>query len=163
MRSFEGTVLFVSHDRGFIAELADMVLELEAGATPRLYYGDYAYYLEKKAALAAAAASPDQAPPDLARSAASLAPPPQSASWEDEKAKKARYRKLKKREEEILGRLMAVSSEKKGLENAMALPDTYSDGLKVKKILASIAELETEASALNEEWLGIADDLSSFE
>jgi len=163
LRSFEGTVLFVSHDRGFIAELADRVLELEAGTTPRLYYGDYAYYLEKKAALAAAASSPGQIPPDPARSGASLAPPQQSASWEDEKAKKARYRKLKKREEEILGRLMAVSAEKKGLENAMALPDTYSDGLKVKKILASIAGLDTEASALNEEWLEIADDLSSLE
>ncbi|MHB0896763.1 MAG: ABC-F family ATP-binding cassette domain-containing protein [Spirochaetales bacterium] len=163
LRSFEGTVLFVSHDRGFIAELADRVLELEAGTTPRLYYGDYAYYLEKKAALAAAASSPGQIPPDPARSGASLAPPQQSASWEDEKAKKARYRKLKKREKEILGRLMAVSAEKKGLENAMALPDTYSDGLKVKKILASIAGLDTEASALNEEWLEIADDLSSLE
>jgi len=162
LRSFEGTVLFVSHDRGFIAELADMVLELEAGTTPRLYYGDYAYYLEKKAALAAAA-SPDQPQPDPARSAATLVLPQQSASWDDEKAKKARYRKLKKREEEILGRLMAVSAEKKALENAMALPANYSDGIKVKKILASITELETEASALNEEWLEVADDLSTFE
>ena len=163
LRSFEGTVLFVSHDRGFIAELADMVLELEAGTTPRLYYGDYAYYLEKKAALAAAAASPAQPQPDLARSAAAAAPPQQSASWEDEKAKKARYRKMKKREEEILGRLMAVSAEKKALENAMALPANYTDGIKVKKILASITELETEASALNEEWLKLADELSALE
>ncbi|MFA5853155.1 MAG: ABC transporter C-terminal domain-containing protein, partial [Spirochaetales bacterium] len=99
----------------------------------------------------------------LARSAAAAAPPQQSASWEDEKAKKARYRKMKKREEEILGRLMAVSAEKKALENAMALPANYTDGIKVKKILASITELETEASALNEEWLELADELSALE
>ena len=165
LKSFEGTVLFVSHDRGFIAELADMVLELEAGTTPRLYYGDYAYYLEKKAALAAAAAAApsDQPSAGSARSAAAAVSAQQSASWEDEKAKKARYRKLKKREEEILARIMAVSAEKKGLENAMALPANYSDGIKVKKILATVVELETEASALNEEWLEIADKLSAFE
>lgn len=51
LKSFDGTVLFVSHDRGFIDELADRVLELEAGTTPRLYLGGYSYYLEKKAQL----------------------------------------------------------------------------------------------------------------
>ena len=55
LRAFQGTVLFVSHDRGFIEELADRVLELESGMSPRLYVGDYRYYLEKKAALAAEA------------------------------------------------------------------------------------------------------------
>jgi ATP-binding cassette, subfamily F, member 3 len=51
LKSFEGTVLFVSHDRGFIDELADRVLELESGRSPRLFVGGYEYYLEKKAAL----------------------------------------------------------------------------------------------------------------
>ena len=50
LESFAGTVLFVSHDRLFIEELADRVLELEDGASPRWYVGDYRYYLEKKAA-----------------------------------------------------------------------------------------------------------------
>lgn len=172
LRSFEGTVLFVSHDRGFIADLADMVLELEAGTTPRLYYGDYAYYLEKKAALAAAAAGAAQDPYGSARNAAAAvaaaAPAPaisaqEPPSWEEEKSRKARYRKLMKREEELLARLETVSEEKKKLENAMAQPLNYSDGAKVKKILASIADFETEASALNEEWIEIADELSAFE
>jgi len=170
LKSFEGTVLFVSHDRGFIAELADMVLELEAGATPRLYYGDYSYYLEKKATLEAAAAQPTSpaygfAPraPNAVLPASGPQAPAQTGTWEDEKARKARHRKLKRREEEILARLLAVSTEKKTLEGAMALPANYSDGVKVKKILASIAELETEASSLNEEWMDVADELSSFE
>ena len=68
-----------------------------------------------------------------------------------------------KREEELLARLEIVSEEKKKLEDAMAQPVNYSDGAKVKKILASIADFETEASALNEEWIEIADELSAFE
>ena len=45
---FDGTILFVSHDRYFINRVATHVLELsENGST--LYLGDYDYYVEKKA------------------------------------------------------------------------------------------------------------------
>ena len=161
LRSFEGTVLFVSHDRGFIAELADLVLELDAGRTPRLYYGDYAYYLEKKASLEAGEADFPTFSPSLNPASPSF--PLSAASWGDEKARKARQRKLKKREEEILAKLESVAAGKRALENDMALPSNYSDGAKVKKILASIAGLDEEASALNEEWMQIADELSADE
>ena len=44
---FEGTLLFVSHDRYFINRLANKIIEIEPeGAT--LYLGDYDYYLHKK-------------------------------------------------------------------------------------------------------------------
>ena len=49
---FDGTLLFVSHDRYFINRVATHVLELsENGST--LYLGDYDYYIQKKAELAA--------------------------------------------------------------------------------------------------------------
>lgn len=45
---FDGTLLFVSHDRYFINRVATHVLELsEKGST--LFLGDYDYYVEKKA------------------------------------------------------------------------------------------------------------------
>ncbi|MFR3236372.1 MAG: ATP-binding cassette domain-containing protein, partial [Streptococcus thermophilus] len=47
---FDGTLLFVSHDRYFINRVATKVMEIsEDGAT--IYLGDYDYYLEKKAEL----------------------------------------------------------------------------------------------------------------
>lgn len=46
LKEFEGTLLFVSHDRYFINKLADKVLTLEDG-TVREYNGDYAYYQEE--------------------------------------------------------------------------------------------------------------------
>lgn len=45
---FDGTLLFVSHDRYFINRVADKVLEISAKGS-KLYLGDYDYYLEKKA------------------------------------------------------------------------------------------------------------------
>ena len=156
LKSFEGTVLFVSHDRGFIEELADLVLELEAGTTPRLYFGDYRYYREKKAALDA-----DPSGTVLAALSGSGAPGMQpTVSWEEEKARKARLRKLRRREEEITERLGGVTAGKRALEDTMAKPENYSDGGKMKKLLAQLASLEAEAAELNDEWLEIAEALS---
>jgi ATP-binding cassette subfamily F protein 3 len=52
LNRFDGTVIFVSHDRGFIEGLATRVLELTAsgGGIPsrvRNFPGDYRYYLER--------------------------------------------------------------------------------------------------------------------
>jgi ATPase subunit of ABC transporter with duplicated ATPase domains len=47
LNEFEGTLLFVSHDRYFINKLADKVITIEEG-TLREYDGDYAYYQEER-------------------------------------------------------------------------------------------------------------------
>jgi ATP-binding cassette subfamily F protein 3 len=46
LKAFTGTVIFVSHDRGFMEALATKTLGLGSGRH-RLYYGGYAYYLER--------------------------------------------------------------------------------------------------------------------
>ncbi|MDD3980763.1 MAG: ABC-F family ATP-binding cassette domain-containing protein [Spirochaetia bacterium] len=176
LKAFEGTVLFVSHDRGFIDELADLVLELEVGTTPRLYYGGYSYYLEKKAALleeasgTSALTGMQKSPGGAGFSQGNAKAPSQTdgeaksssaLTWEEEKAQKARIRKLKKREEEILRRLENLAEGKKALEQEMARPEVYSDGNRVKKIIASLAEIEAETELLNEEWVETADALAA--
>ena len=45
LADFEGTLLLVSHDRRFLGALTDRVLELEAGAAPRVYGGGYLEYV----------------------------------------------------------------------------------------------------------------------
>jgi len=162
LKSFEGTVLFVSHDRLFIEELADRVLELEDGASPSWYVGDYRYYLEKKASLA-------EEPGAEARDAGIRAgAPPGSegarsgpASYGEDKARKARSRKLQRREEEILARIEAIGAQKAAAEREMGLPANYSDGSKMRRLAEGIEELEVEAAALNAEWELVASELSS--
>lgn len=63
LKRFTGTVLFVSHDRFFIEGLADRVLELSCGSSPRLFYGNYRYYLDKKARELASRPDYDPGPP----------------------------------------------------------------------------------------------------
>jgi ATP-binding cassette subfamily F protein 3 len=160
LKSFEGTVLFVSHDRDFIEDLADRVLELEDGGCPRWYVGDYRYYLEKKAAIQAESVMADgseAAEAPKASGSSTQAPP--SAGYEEDKARKARLRKLQKREEEILARLESIGAQKAAAEREMSLPDNYSDGAKMKRLAAGVDELEFEASRLNGEWEKIASEL----
>lgn len=47
LRSFDGTVIFVSHDRYFVNALATRIIEVENGALEN-FYGNYEYYREKK-------------------------------------------------------------------------------------------------------------------
>ncbi|MFI5391771.1 MAG: ABC-F family ATP-binding cassette domain-containing protein [Bacteriovoracales bacterium] len=49
LKRYEGTVLFVSHDRHFLHELTQEVLEVDKGGV-NIYPGNYQYYLEKKSA-----------------------------------------------------------------------------------------------------------------
>jgi ATP-binding cassette subfamily F protein 3 len=47
MKGFDGTVVFVSHDRYFVNGLATRIVEVENGGLES-FYGNYEYYLEKK-------------------------------------------------------------------------------------------------------------------
>ena len=160
LRSFAGTVLFVSHDRLFIEELADRVLELEDGASPRWYVGNYRYYLEKKASLdaegAAGAGSRDASVPGATTTAQ-----PRGAVYGEDKARKARSRKLQRREEEILARIGAIGAQKAAAEREMGMPANYSDGARMKRLAAGVEDLEKEAATLNAEWELIASEMGS--
>ncbi|MDN8759734.1 ABC transporter ATP-binding protein, partial [Staphylococcus aureus] len=46
LKDFEGTILFVSHDRYFINQLANKVFDLNIDGG-QMYLGDYQYYIEK--------------------------------------------------------------------------------------------------------------------
>jgi ATP-binding cassette, subfamily F, member 3 len=158
LKSFAGTVLFVSHDRLFIEELADRVLELEDGRTPRWYVGNYRYYLEKKAALDLGLGASERPAGAGARVSGGEA---QARGYGEDKARKARSRKLQKREEEILARLEAIGAQKAAAEREMGLSANYSDGAKMKRLADGVEELDAEAAALNAEWELVAGELAA--
>jgi len=54
LRDYEGAALVVSHDRYFVSQVANKIVEIRDGELV-VYRGDYAYYREKKAEEAAAA------------------------------------------------------------------------------------------------------------
>lgn len=52
LKDFDGTLLFVSHDRYFINQLANKIVSVRDGKA-KIYEGNYSYYLDEKAKQAA--------------------------------------------------------------------------------------------------------------
>ena len=174
LESFGGTVVFVSHDRGFIQSLATRVLELsppaEAGSgdgTPvtscgraRNFPGSYEYYLER---LAAEAAGLEVAPPSSAGKTGATASKQESADgantpsagalkYEEQKKLKNQRRKLEKEEERLMEEIAAAEEEKQELENQLAQPEVYSDPQKSRQVQSALEALDAKIEQLTTAW-----------
>ncbi len=147
---FDGTLLFVSHDRYFINRLATKVLEItEKGST--LYLGDYDYYLEKKAELE-----------ELARLAAGeTVEETKEASATDyqlQKANQKERRRLTRRYEEIEARLETIEERIGAIQEDMHASNDTAQLIAWQK---EWDQLDQEQEALMEEWETIAEQIES--
>ncbi|AGQ27555.1 ABC transporter ATP-binding protein [Streptococcus pyogenes] len=147
---FDGTLLFVSHDRYFINRLATKVLEItENGST--LYLGDYDYYLEKKAELE-----------ELARLAAGeIVEETKEASATDyqlQKANQKERRRLTRRYEEIEARLETIEERIGTIQEDMHASNDTAQLIAWQK---EWDQLDQEQEALMEEWETIAEQIES--
>ena len=164
LKDFGGTVIFVSHDRGFIEGLATKVLELKNGCH-REFPGDYKYYMERieaeeaglvgqytegtgtktTAAKTAAGSKTAPEPAEPAKSAGKL-------NWEEQKKLEAEKRKNEKEVARIEAEIAKAEEEKSQLEAKMSLPEVYSNGAKAKDIQGKIDILSQKIEELNTEW-----------
>ena len=144
LQKYEGTLIFVSHDRYFIERLATKVIEIENGKH-RLFPGNYEYYLwrkEQEALGESAEPRPDTGP---VVSEAKL-------SHQEEKRIKNRLRKLEREEEEILSRVEQLEFEAEELGKKLHDPDVYSSAQKAAEVQEAIAEKEELQAELLEKW-----------
>lgn len=145
---YEGTVLYVSHDRYFINRTASRILEL-TGRTFVNYIGNYDYYLEKKDILSVSLPAAQQA--------ASTADSESKADWKQQKEEQARQRKrendLKKCEE----RIEKLETRKQELEAEMAKPDVATDVVRLQEISKEQDAIGTELGGLYEVWETLAE------
>ena len=167
LKDFGGTVVFVSHDRGFIEDLATKVLELHPG-TYRVFPGDYKYYMQRLEDEANGIVS---TPSDIAANnahsknvAAESSEVKVSAtklSWEEQKKAQAERRKLEKEVEKIEAQITEAEAKKAELENQMSNPDVYSNGEKAKAVQKQIDDIAAQLEHLNEDWEAAAERLDA--
>lgn len=146
--AYDGTILFVSHDRYFINRLADAVLEITAeGST--LYLGNYDYYLHKKMEQAERHAL-------LAgeKTTASDEEIPAETNKRPSKSRDAkRYAKqLERKVEAIEKALHAKESELKEIEQALSLPENFSKPELLQDLSKQYEVLKAEHEALYSQW-----------
>lgn len=168
LKDFGGTVIFVSHDRGFIEGLATKVLELKPGSH-REFPGNYKYYMERIEAEEAGivgqfergtgiatssvnSTKTSEAKADATKSAGKL-------NWEEQKKIEAERRKNEKEVARLETEIAKAEEEKSALESKMALPEVYSNGAKAKEVQQKIDETTKKIETLTQAWETAMDKL----
>lgn len=148
LRQYEGTVIFVSHDRGFIEHLATRVIELSAGERARNFPGDYEYYLwrkEQETADGETAAQHDDSPP-FSKQEEEI-PREGKLSWEEEKRIKNMVKELRREEERLLSEIERLESKAGELKSRLERPEVYSDPVSVRDVQALIEKTTGNCSS----------------
>ena len=146
---FDGTLLFVSHDRYFINRVATQVLELsEEGST--LYLGDYDYYLEKKAELEALAAAQAEAEP------ASSTEEVTGNDYHLQKQNQKELRKITRRIEQLEVDMEELDQKIQAITETM---HSTNDAEDLVQLQSELDQLTIQQEAVMEEWAELSEQV----
>lgn len=157
LKSFGGTVVFVSHDRGFIEDLSTKVLELHPGVF-REFVGDYKYYMQRIEEEQSAEGEKKSVP----EAKKSEQKTESKLSWEEQKKRESEKRKIQKEADKLESMILEAEEKKSELENQLSLPEVYSNGETAKSVQAQISKIDSELEELNAQWLCAAEKLEAF-
>lgn len=146
---FDGTLLFVSHDRYFINRVATQVLELsEEGST--LYLGDYDYYLEKKAELEALAAAQAEAMPVSSTEEVT------SNDYHLQKQNQKELRKITRRIEQLEAEMEELDQKIQAITETM---HSTNDAADLVQLQSELDQLTVQQEAVMEEWAELSEQV----
>ena len=146
---FDGTLLFVSHDRYFINRVATQVLELsEEGST--LYLGDYDYYLEKKAELEALARAQAEAV------SVSSTEEVTSNDYHLQKQNQKELRKITRRIEQLEVEMEELDQKIQAINETM---HSTNDAADLVQLQSELDQLTVQQEAVMEEWAELSEQV----
>jgi len=153
---FEGTVLYVSHDRYFINTTAHRILDL-TGHRLLNYIGNYDYYLEKKDAMEQAHLSASDTtsslPPDSAAAAESeTAKEGTKLSWQQQKEEQARLRKIQNELRKVEEEIEALETDNEKIDTALSDSKNATNSVKLQELANKKAENDSRLEELMERW-----------
>jgi ATP-binding cassette subfamily F protein 3 len=159
LKTYEGTLYFVSHDVHFIREIAKTVLHVHSGRLTN-YAGDYAYYLEKsksgneRAALTAGFTDARPKQEEAAKVEKPKAPAKPSAS--DIRKLKADVTKCEQQVSELEAKQAQITAE-------LADPATYTGGVNLPQLNARLRDTINALQTATAAWELAAQKLSEAE
>ncbi|ULL19059.1 ABC-F type ribosomal protection protein [Paenibacillus sp. H1-7] len=159
---YEGTLLFISHDRYFLNKMAEQMLELSGdGVTP--YLGNYDDYVEKKQELAEmeqqrlameAAKSKSGGGATASKAAAAQAP---ESGYEANKQAKRDERTKQRKLEQLEQTIAKLEEEIASIEEELALPEVYNDYVLVQQKNEAIEQKKAQLADCYEQWEQLAE------
>ena len=151
LKEYEGTVVFVSHDRYFVNKVADrlLVFENDKATFYSLTYAEYEV-LEKERLEKQESSQTESATHIVEKSPKKTF----STPLKDRSRKERRVKRL----DELL---LKVEEEITLLEKELENPTVYSDYKKVEELQAKLGELTSQRDAYTEEWLTLSEELEN--
>ena len=145
---FDGTLLFVSHDRYFINRVATHVLELsESGST--LYLGDYDYYVDKKAEIEVS--QTEEA--SMSNQAKEASP---ANDYQAQKESQKEARKLMRQIESLETEIEELESQSQAISEKMLETNDAEKLMELQAELDKISHRQEEAML---EWEGLSEQV----
>lgn len=159
INEFSGTVLFISHDRYFINQVATDILDMSATGIKH-YEGDYDDYLEAvNKELASTAGQDEQQVKSTAKPKKSSAQQSYQQSKETQRAR----RKLQRQVDKLEDQMASLEEQSQAIQEQMSQPEVATD-------IGQLADLQKQLNKLNEqseevelEWTNAAEELEKFD
>ena len=159
LQDFDGTLLFVSHDRYFINQLANKIVEIKNG-NAQVYEGDYNYYLNEKtkqtAVSASTSANEDTTVIDPEKNKNKL-------SYQEQKLRDSQKRKLQRAVENSENKIEELEKEQKDIQNQMADPEIATNFDKLGPLQEQLTEAQKQLAEANDAWEKALTELDSFD
>lgn len=152
INNYTGTVLYVSHDRYFINQTANRILELTNTKLIN-YLGNYDYYEEKKEELTATFAPKEE------KAKAEKTTSSNKQDYLERKAEAARIRKLKNDISKVEEKIKKYEDRLNVLDEMVADPSVSTNSAKLNEIGKEQNEISDKLDKLMEEWEILSDQL----
>ena len=154
LENYEGTILFVSHDRYFINKIANKVFDItEEGYN--IYLGNYDYYLEKR--------EQEKIAKRLKEEKIAEVVVKEVNDYVLSKEEKRRIRKLERTRDELIVQIDELESKIKIVNEELMKEEVYTDAVKTQEWNGKLKKLTSELEEKNNSWLELEEELESIQ
>ena len=154
INEFPGTVLFVSHDRYFINQVATDILDMRKDGIKH-YEGDYDDYL----ATVAKATAPNPVSPAQSSPAASQG----KQSYQQSKDQQRARRKLQRKVDDLEKQMAQLEDQQAAIETEMSKPEVATDIGKLTDLQKELDQLKAQSEEVELDWTAAAEELEKFD
>lgn len=158
INEFPGTVLFISHDRYFINQVATDVLDMSATGIKH-YEGDYDDYLEAVNKELASTAGQEQQDSSTAKPKKSSVQQSYQQSKETQRAR----RKLQRQVDKLENQMASLEEQEQALQEQMSQPEIATDIGKLTDLQKQLNKLNEQSEEVELEWTSAAEELEKFD
>ncbi|MEK4861182.1 ABC-F family ATP-binding cassette domain-containing protein [Staphylococcus sp. FSL W8-0774] len=145
---FEGTIIFVSHDRYFINQLANKVFDLDHDGG-KMYLGNYQYYIDKTEEAAALKAQEDKESQSVHQQNNNQI---MTNSYDDQKQRRREQRKIEREIEQREQIIESCETKIESIDNELMQPEIYSNPVKANELAELKSNTEQELEQAMIEW-----------